>query len=194
MKEPHFYRIVRPVICTLFKVCYRPTIVGADFIPKEGKIVLAGNHTNNFDCLLLISSTKRTIHFLAKNSLMKGMKKILFKGMGIIPVDRSKKDKEALSKAIEFLEDEKVIGIFPEGTINRTDDITMPFKYGAVKMANVTKSSIVPFVITGKYKLFQKSIRIEFLEPISIGEDLETENQKLREKISLVLEKTKEDL
>lgn len=194
MKGPVFYRLVRPIISFLFKMCYRPVILGKEFIPKEGRVVLAGNHTNNFDCLLLISSTKRTIHFLAKNSLMKGFKKIIFKGMGIIPVDRSKKDPDSLNKAIELLKNEKVIGIFPEGTINRTNNITMPFKYGAVKMASVTSSIIVPFVITGKYCLFRKRIQIEFLEPYQIGTNLEEENRKLQEKVSFVLEKDKEDL
>ncbi len=194
MKEPVFYRVVRPIINVLFRICYRPTIVGKEFIPKEGSIVLAGNHTNNFDCLLLISSTKRTIHFLAKNSLVKGLKKGIFKGMGIIPVDRTKKDPNSLNKAIEYLENGKVIGIFPEGTINRTKDITMPFKYGAVKMSSETNTPIIPFIITGKYRFFRKSIQIEFLAPYQIGDDLEEENQKLREKISLVLAKTKEEL
>ena len=77
--EPILYRITRPIITSLFKIIYRPEIIGKENIPKEGKIVLAGNHTNNFDCLLLISSTKRTIHFLAKDELVKGAKKIIFK-------------------------------------------------------------------------------------------------------------------
>ncbi len=194
MKEPFFYRVVRPLINVLFKMCYRPTIIGKSFIPKEGRIVLAGNHTSNLDCLLLIVSTKRTIHFLAKDSLMKGLKGKIFKGMGIIPVDRSKKDPKSLNQAIEILKSNKVIGIFPEGTINRTEEITMPFKYGAVKMASATHSNIVPFVITGSYHLFRKHIRIEFLEPYSIGTDLEEENRKLQEKVSFALAKTKEDL
>lgn len=194
MKEPCFYRIVRPVISVLFKICYRPTIIGKEFIPKKGRLVLAGNHTNNFDCLLLISSTKRTIHFLAKDSLMKGIKKFIFKGMAIIPVNRSRKDPEALKNAIDVLNKEQVIGIFPEGTINRTESITMPFKYGAVKMASETESVIVPFVITGKYRLFRKKIRIEFLNPYKVGTNLEEENMKLREIVSLALEKNKEAL
>ena len=47
--------------------------------------------------------------------------------------------------------DNKVIGIFPEGTINRTEDIIMPFKYGAVKMSKETNKLLVPFAINNKY-------------------------------------------
>ena len=75
MKDPIFYKLVRPIVKGLIYLLYRPKIIGKENIPKNGSIILAGNHTNNFDCLLLISSTKRCIHFLAKDSLYKGIKK-----------------------------------------------------------------------------------------------------------------------
>ncbi len=190
MKEPLLYKIVRPIITFLFKLIFHPTIIGKENIPKDGRVVLGGNHTNNLDCLLLISSTKRIIHFLAKDSLYKGLKKPIFKGMGIIPVNRSIHDKGALNSAIESLKEEKTIGIFPEGTINRTKDIIMPFKIGCVKMAHDTKSPIVPFVITGKYKIFGKGVTIEFFKPYIPDNDiLDVENKKLMKFISEELEK-----
>lgn len=194
MKEPIFYRIVRPIITFLFKIVYRPTIEGRENIPKKGRVVLAGNHTNNLDCLLLISSTPRTIHFMAKDSLMKGIKKFIFKGMGIIPVDRTKKDSASLMKAIDFLNHEKLVGIFPEGTINRTDDITLPFKFGAVKMSKETDAKVVPFIITGPYRPFKKGLHIQFLDSYKLEKELEIENANLQDKISTVLKKYKEEL
>ncbi len=189
MKEPLLYKIVRPIINIFTKVVFRPTYIGLENIPKDGRVVLAGNHTNNLDCILLISSTKRIIHYLAKDSLIKGKLSPIFKGMGIIPVNRTIHDKNALKSAIMTLEEDKVIGIFPEGTINRTDDIIMPFKIGAVKMSKETNSNIVPFVITGKYKAFRKSITVEFLKPIEIKSDnLTEENNHLMNIISTKLE------
>ena len=181
MEKPYFYRIVRPIIKFLFILIYRPKIKGASNIPKEGGVILAGNHTNNFDCLLLLSSTKRTIHFLAKDSLNKGLKKIIFKNMGIIPVNRKVHDSNVILKSDNMLREKKVIGIFPEGTINRTDEILMPFKYGTVKMARDTSSTIVPFCITGKYKLFNSRLQIKFLDAYKLNDDttLEEENNKL---------------
>lgn len=179
-KDTRFYKIIRPIGKFLFTILYRPRIIGKENIPKEGRIVLAGNHTNNLDCVILLSSTKRPIHFLAKAELFKGPFGWFFKAMGLIPVVRKTKDGKALPKSIEYLENEKLIGIFPEGTINRTDDVVMPFKIGAVKMAHDANSKIVPFVIKGKYKLFRKKISIEFLKPIKIkSDDLDKENEKL---------------
>lgn len=180
MKELMFYRFARPIIKTFVKLVYRPTIVGKDNIPASGAIVLAGNHTNYFDSILLISCTKRTVHFLAKKELLESSFKWIFKNMGIIPVNRNQKDSNALKMAINTLNEGKVIGIFPEGTINRTQDITMPFKYGAVKMCIETKATMIPFVITGKYRPFRRGIRIQFFKPYKLNGDVEKENDKLR--------------
>ena len=97
-------------------------------------------------------------------------------------------DKDALKSAKEVLKNNKVIGIYPEGTINRTDDIIMPFKIGAVKMAKDTNTKIVPFVITGKYNIIGPRVKIEFLESIEIKDELNKENDKLMKIISKKLE------
>ena len=184
MKDPIFYKIVRPIITGLFRFVYKPTYIGLENIPKNQSLVIAGNHTNNLDCLLLISSTKRCIHFMGKHTLFKGIKKYLFTSMGVIPVNRTIKDKNCMIEARKVLNNNLVIGIFPEGTINRTNDIIMPFKMGAVKACSKTNSVLVPFIITGKYKLFRKSICLEFLKPMKIGDDLEKENKKFMDKVS----------
>lgn len=179
MKDALLYKITRPIITVLFKLFFTPKIIGKENIPKSGKVILAGNHTSNFDCLLLISSTKRNIHFLAKKELWNGPKKIIFANMGLIPVDRKNKDHQALSSSIAYLENNLLIGIFPEGTTEKEGKM-LDFKIGAVKMAKDTNSPIVPFIITGNYKLFFKNLRIEFLKPIMISGDLNQENINLR--------------
>ena len=179
MKDALLYKITRPIITVLFKLFFTPKIIGKENIPKSGKVILAGNHTSNFDCLLLISSTKRNIHFLAKKELWNGPKKIIFANMGLISVDRKNKDHQALSSSIAYLENNLLIGIFPEGTTEKEGKM-LDFKMGAVKMAKDTNSPIVPFIITGNYKLFSKNLRIEFLKPIMISGDLNQENINLR--------------
>lgn len=187
--EVALYRISRPFIRLYMFIAYRPKYIGLDNIPENGRIVLSGNHTNNLDCWLLMSCTKRTIHFLAKDSLVKGWKGLIFNNMGVIPVNRKIHDKGALINAEKALEEEKVIGIFPEGTINRERlEPTLPFKIGSVKMAYDTGSKIVPFIITGQYKFFHNNLKIEFLKPITIKNDLGKENDRLRSIISKKLE------
>ena len=55
-------------------------------------------------------------------------------------------------------------------------------------MANESKTPIVPFIITGEYKIFSSSITIEFLPPKEITDHLEEENNELRKKIDKKLE------
>ena len=148
MKEPFFYRfIAKPLIFIYTKIALKQKIIGIEYIPKTGRIVLAGNHTNNLDSVMIAAINKRVVHFLAKDSLLKGPKKLIFKNMGI--------------------------------------------KIGAVKMASITSSQIVPFVITGSYKLFNNNLCIEFLNPIKIPKstDLTEYNEKL---MSIISEKLKE--
>ena len=194
IKDPVFYKVVRFLGKGLFKLLYRPRIVGKENIPSSGRIVLAGNHTNNLDCATMIVSTKRVIHFLAKEELCKSfLFGWFFRAMGLIPVKRKTHDGKALPAAIEFLEHDKVIGIFPEGTINRGEDVILPFKIGAVKMAHDAKSKIVPFTIKGKYRIFRKGPTIEFYKPIDIKSDnLDKENEKFMKLISKKLTNSEE--
>jgi len=178
------YKVVRFVGVPLFKLLYRPIIINKDLIPKEGRIILAGNHTSNLDCAIVISSTKRTIHFLAKKELHDSILGFFFDSMATIPVDRKKKNPDAINEAIKVLEKEEVIGIFPEGTTIKKEKELLPFKFGAVSLAKKTNSYIVPFGISKKYKLFRKSVTIKFDKPYKIKtDDLEKENSLLRNKV-----------
>lgn len=178
-KDTIFYLIIRPIISTLFKLIYRPKIINSELIPKSGKIILAGNHTNNLDCVLLLSSTKRQIHFLAKDELMKGLKKVLFKNLGIIPVNRKIKDKSVIPISKKYLDNDLVIGIFPEGTTEKGCGYILPFKIGAVKLSFETDTYIVPFKITGTYKPFSKDLKIEFTKCFKANENLIKSNENL---------------
>ena len=111
---------------------------------------------------------------------------------GCIPVDRSKKDNNAKILAIDVLKNNGAIGIFPEGTINRTNDIIMPFKYGAIKMAKETNSYIVPFAITNKYKFFKKFVIISFGKPYKVTGDIKKENIILEEKVMKLIRRNYE--
>ena len=194
MKDKFFYSFVKPIVRFIIVLLFRPKVIGLDNIPKEGRVILAGNHTKWLDPVMLVGITNRQIHFLAKDSLFKGIVGAVVKGMGAIPVNRKIHDKDALINAKDCLKNNAVIGVFPEGTINRTDDVIMPFKMGAVKMSEKTNSPIVPFGITGKYKLFGKNrIRIEFFKPFVVN-DLENDNKKLERIVSeCLIENNKEN-
>ncbi len=177
------YKIVKVILYIYYFIFYRVTYVGKENIPTSGGVVLAGTHTSKTDILILGASTKRMVNFLGKIELFKGPGKWFMPLMGVIPVDRSKKNTDALDTAINELKKGKLIGIFPEGTINRTNDIIKrPFKYGAVKMAYESDSLLVPFAIVGKVKPFHK-VKIIFGDGYKVSSDLEKENTNLENKV-----------
>ena len=179
------YRILRPIVVFLLKVIYGIKVINKENIPKDGPVILVGNHKHNYDFISLISGTKRIVHFLGKQELI-DKHGWLFKRLPVIPVDRSaKNNKEAMEEAIKLLNKGEVVGIFPEGTFNKTEYVIMPFKYGAVRIASVANAIIVPFAITGDYKRFRRSLKIEYGKPYKIEDkrDLTKENIKLMNKV-----------
>ncbi len=173
------YKILRPILGPIFKWYYHPTIIGKENIPKEGPILIVGNHKHLYDQCLAIISTKRLIHYMAKKEYFDGKFAWFFKLVGCIPVDRSKKDPHATEEALKVLNNGWALGLFPEGTRNKTKEFLLPFKFGAVSMAKKTNATIVPFGITGDYKFRSKNLTIRFGKPYKIEQDLETENKKL---------------
>lgn len=183
------YKIFRPFIETYIKLRYKPIIVNKEYIPKEGPIIICGNHLNFIDSLLVGMSTKRMINFLAKKEYHdNSFTRPFFKIVGTIPVDRNNQDPKAKEKAKEVLNSGGVIGIFPEGTRNRTDNNLLPFKFGAVSLAKKTNAKIVPFAITGaRYKKIDK-LKITFSKPFEVGDmSLEEANEKLKNIIEKII-------
>lgn len=190
-KVPFLYKFGRFILGPIFKFYYNPTIIGKENIPKKGSIVIAGNHKHLYDQCLTIIATKRGIHYMAKKEYFDDKKVAwFFKCTGCISVDRQNKDEKAKELALEVLKDEGAIGIFPEGTRNKTKELLLPFKFGAVSMASKTNSYIVPFGITGDYKFRSKNLTIRYGKPFKVGKmSLEEANNKLYKEVKKIIEK-----
>lgn len=198
--ESHYYRysFLRAVLGILFKILYRPKIINKEVIPSTGPIIVAGNHFHLFDQNLAIISTKRMLHYMAKIEYFQNKKVAwFFKMAGCIPVNREIKDEDAKESAIEILKNGYALGVFPEGTRNKTDEFLLPFKFGVVSMAQKTGAEIVPYAITGEYKIFKNNhLNIRFGTPFKVPKDmnLETANKKLFKEISDLKKKGLEDI
>ncbi|MBR1413939.1 MAG: 1-acyl-sn-glycerol-3-phosphate acyltransferase [Bacilli bacterium] len=190
-KSPFLFRFFRFTLSPLFKLWYNPTIIGKENIPKSGSIIIAGNHRHLMDQCMVIISTKRDIHYMAKKEYFDNKKVAwFFKGTGCIPVDRKNKNPESVNIALNVLKDDGAIGIFPEGTRNRTDKTLLPFRFGAVSMASKTDSYIVPFGTSGTYKFRSKDLTIRFGKPFKVGKmSLEEANEKLAKEVERLMKK-----
>lgn len=181
-----FYKLFSPIVSVLFFIIFLPKVKGKENIPKKSGAILAGNHKSNLDCFIVILSTRRCVHFLAKAELFKlSFFNWFFSNSGLIPVYRNGKDKKALETAVEHLKRNELIGVFPEGRLNKNSrNALLPFKIGAVKMAKETGCPIIPFAIKGRYIPFVRSIEIVFGKPYFVEENnLEEANNILEEKV-----------
>lgn len=171
----------------LFKFYYPFKVINKVDVP-DGPIIVCGNHIHLMDQFLPILNINRPIHYLAKIEYFNNKKtRWFFKGTGCIPVNREIHDQNAKDKAMEVLNKGLALGIFPEGTRNRSNKPLLPFKYGAVSMAIKSNATIIPFAIKGEYKFRSKNLKIIFGKPYKVEtDDIPKETAKL-EKIILKL-------
>ena len=183
------YSLLTPIMRVLFRFYYNPKIINKEVIPKEGPILIVGNHKHIYDQCLTIMATKRVIHYMAKKEYFDGKMAWFFKLVGCISVDRSIKDHNATDRALKVLNSGGAIGLFPEGTRNKTKDVfLLPFKFGTVSMAKKTNATIIPFGLTGDYKFRSKNLTIRYGTPFKVGEmDLEDANKKLYEEVERLM-------
>lgn len=188
MKKPEEreigYKFLTPFMRPLFRFFYTPKIIGAENIPQDCALVIAGNHKHVYDQCLTIMATKRVIHYMAKKEYFEGKLAPFFRLVGCIPVDRSRKDFSSAKSALTVLKDDGAIGIFPEGTRNKTDNLIGEFKYGAASLACKNEAMIVPVAVTGEYKFRSKTLCSRIGTPFSTkGMTVEQANNRLYNEI-----------
>ena len=184
------YRAFRLIYKPLFHIVYRPVIIGRENIPAVGGAVIAGNHIHALDPLFVDICTGRVIHTLAKKDLHDGPFGFVFRAAGTIPVDlHSAHNPDALNAAVATLNDGELVNVSPEAKRNYTNEILLPFKYGAAVMSVRTGAPIVPYAIYGGYKPFRSRMKILIGKPIlPRGKDAEELNRELYNSIARLLE------
>ncbi len=186
-----FYQTLKLIFKPFGMLIFRPKAVNKKIIPKEGPIIFCGNHFSLYDQFMLIINYKKAISFLTKSEYFDDKRVAwFFKNVGCIRTDRNNKGGDALLVAEELLKKGAPVGIFPEGTRNKTTDPLLPFKFGAVSLAKKTGAWIVPFGITGKYRVRDNKLKIEFGTPFKVGEmSLEEANEKLYNEVLSIITK-----
>ena len=190
VNKNYLYKVCKVIYTVLLKIIYKPKVIGKDNIPKDGSLIFAGNHKHAVDPTLVMSSTSRIVHYMAKEDLFKGLHGMIFKKIGLIKIYRNKSNPLAVIEAENILKEGGTIGVFPEGTRNRTENELLKFKHGTVVIAKKTNTKILPFAIKGKYRIFRKGVVIEFGNPIDVSKmEIEEANDYLRNEVLKLLRK-----
>jgi len=153
-----------------------------DGLPLErgqGAVVIC-NHRSSIDpCIIQLASGRRLVHWLVAQlyppkSLI-GRMLSLFE---IIPVGKNGTDVSPLKAAIRMAEAGNLVGMFPEGTINTTDEFMRPVRPGAVMVALRARVPVLPCYLEGTpyHKLpwmpvfMPARVRLVVGEPIDLSE------------------------
>lgn len=153
-------------------------IEGAEKLPPAGPVILAVNHMSFWDPILVGCSLERQVCYMAKEELFSvPLLGGAIRKLGAFPVKRSRSDTGAIRQAIAILKEERVLGLFPEGTRSKTDEMQKGLP-GIVLLMDKVKAPIVPIRVYGtKHLLSQRRGKIGLI----VGKPLTPEMLKAPE-------------
>ncbi|ARK22868.1 1-acyl-sn-glycerol-3-phosphate acyltransferase [Sporosarcina sp. P26b] len=153
----NLYPLGKFLISTVCYPLYRIKVIGKENFPKEGGVLLCTNHIDNLDPPVVGITCPRTVHFMAKEELFdKPILKTLLPQVQAYPVKRGMSDREAFRKTIKLLRDNKVVGLFPEGTRSKTGEIGKGLAGAGFFALKGGDAKVVPCAIIGPYKAFSQ--------------------------------------
>lgn len=171
------YNLFVIILKILFIPLFRIRVSGLENIRENDKIIVCANHKSMLDPIFLAISLPRDLHFMAKRELFEiPILKNILKSFGAFPVDRFGRDLKALRYSVSLLNDNKTLGIFPEGTRvseARRDNV----KDGVAFIAIKADADIIPVEIVSKYKPFRKT-DIQIKEPIRVKDFKSMKNKE----------------
>ena len=139
----------------------RLRIEGLENIPRQGAVLIVGNHVGTVDPVLLgINIPRRDVYYMAKSELFRTrFLGWLFRRNHTFPVVRDSPDRTALRTALQHLDDGHVLLVYPEGTRSR-DGRLHHAHAGAGFIARRSGAPIVPVASWGSENVLPRGARI----------------------------------
>lgn len=148
----------RLLVWLLVHTFYKVRAKGYENIPAEGPAVVVCNHVSFVDPLILMAESRRPIRFVMDHRIFKTpIINFVFKEGRAIPIAPAKEDAAMLEAAYDevakTLEAGEIVGIFPEGRITDTGELS-PFKAGVTRIVERTPVPVVPMALSGLWGSF----------------------------------------
>jgi len=182
------YLLAKAIVKPWMGTWFRWHIEGLENIPSRGPALLCFNHISFLDpfaSAYVVDRVGRRPRYLAKAELFDD-KRIawIIRGAKQIPVKRGTAEAPmALDQAIDALQRDELIVIFPEGTITTDPDLNpMQAKTGLARLALATGAPVIPGALWGTANVWPKGfakrwwppkqdICVRFGEPIPVEGD-----------------------
>ena len=163
------YWFFRNILWVVMRILFRIEINGKENIDLENKdrLIICSNHISMWDPITLAVTYNRQVNFMAKKELFEiPVVGPIFYKVGAFPVERDKVDLKSVKQSLKILKEDKVLGIFPEGTRVKSIDLEN-VKEGIGLIANKANSNIQPVNIETEYKFFKK-IKVTYMPIVKI--------------------------
>lgn len=180
------YKFGTKVLIPLFRLTMKRDWRGAENLPKTGRAIVASNHLSYLDVLVLtdfLFCNGRAPRYLGKAGVFRVpiIGKICL-AAGQIPVERETDNaKKAVDHAKILLEKGHLLGVYPEGTLTRDENLwPMRAKTGCARLALATDTPVIPIAQWGSQKILpnyinriklfpRKTIEIRAGEPVDLS-------------------------
>lgn len=161
------YAYGRAIVWPFYHLLFRMRVEGLENVPPAGKLIFCVNHFKWHDPLVVGITAPRRVAFMAKEELFRNrFVAWVISGLGVFPVKRGQPDRAALRHSIDILESGGCLGIFPEGTRNRSGRLAKA-EPGAAYFALKTGTPVIPVGISSSFKLFSPLI-VRFGKPLDL--------------------------
>ena len=182
------YNIAKCICWIIFKLIFRLKITGQEDIPQDGPFIIVANHSSLLDPVILGVSVRPKVIFVAAAYLFKiGWLGYMLRKFNSIPVQREN-DIKAIKQSLKILKRGGVLGIFPEGGIDRQKN-NLPIRAGAAYLAAKIGVPIVPIRIKGADKALPRGakfirslnkIEVEIKKPIFCSRQTNKDKEIIR--------------
>ena len=197
-----FYHVVSRLAMTpIWLQRWRLDIEGLEHVPPSGGAVMVLNHSSFVDFFTAARAPflrlGRPVRMLAKASLFNSrLLGPFMRGAGHIPVERGS-GRDALAAAVAALRRGEFVGVLPEQTISPSLEL-LPFKSGAVRMAQEAGVPVVPAVSWGSHRFWTTGdgphltwrlpVHIRYAPPVHPEGDADSATERIRAVMAGMLE------
>jgi 1-acyl-sn-glycerol-3-phosphate acyltransferase len=132
------------------RLMWRTHFEGSLPVNSDRGAVIVANHRSGIDPSLIQPCIRRVVYWMvAREYCENWLLGPILRALQVIPVGRGGIDTAATKYAIRLASEGGLIGMFPEGRVNETDDLLLPGRPGAALVALKARVPIIPIYIIG---------------------------------------------
>lgn len=167
-RQHWFYRLARQFMRTAGGAYFGLEYLNPEHVPERGPVILASNHVSFIDPPFIGSGVRRSVHFLARNTLFHvPLVGCAIRNLNSVPVDRDGAGGPGLKAILDRLHAGNAILLFPEGT-RSPDGQLQPAKAGIGLTVIKSGARVVPVRVFGAFEAYGRHLTIPRPRPIRI--------------------------